>query len=104
MTVAGKLVSQPYVDMTLAVMGAFGVAVERRDAAGGSASPRSRYRAARYAIEPDASAASYFLAAAAITGGSVTVEGLSRQSLQGDVAFCDCLEQMGCQVRGEPAA
>ena len=99
LAVAGKLVSKPYVDMTLAVMGAFGVAVGGRPASGGS--PRAAYRACRYAIEPDASAASYFLAAAAMTGGAVTVEGLSRQSLQGDVAFCDCLEQMGCQVRGD---
>jgi 3-phosphoshikimate 1-carboxyvinyltransferase len=52
-----------------------------------------------YAIEPDASAASYFWAAAAITGGKVTVEGLSRESLQGDVAFIDCLAQMGCEIR-----
>ena len=51
-----------------------------------------------YTIEPDASAASYFFAAAAIAGGSVSVEGLSMQSLQGDVAFCDCLRQMGCAV------
>ena len=58
-----------------------------------------RYRGLRYAIEPDASAASYFFAAAAITQGEVTVEGLSRGSLQGDVAFCDCLRQMGCDVR-----
>jgi 3-phosphoshikimate 1-carboxyvinyltransferase len=57
------------------------------------------YRGLRYAIEPDASAASYFFAAAAITQGEVTVEGLSRASLQGDVAFCDCLGQMGCDVR-----
>ena len=56
------------------------------------------YRGRTYAIEPDASAASYFFAAAAIAGGSVTVEGLSRNSLQGDVAFCDCLRQMGCEV------
>ena len=56
------------------------------------------YRGRTYAIEPDASAASYFFAAAAIAGGSVTVEGLSRDSLQGDVAFCDCLRQMGCEV------
>ena len=56
------------------------------------------YHGRTYAIEPDASAASYFFAAAAIAGGSVTVEGLSRDSLQGDVAFCDCLRQMGCEV------
>ncbi len=58
-----------------------------------------KYRGRTYAIEPDASAASYFFAAAAIAGGSVTVEGLSRDSLQGDVAFCDCLRDMGCEVR-----
>jgi 3-phosphoshikimate 1-carboxyvinyltransferase len=52
-----------------------------------------------YRIEPDASAASYFFAAAAVCGGSVTVPGLSRQSLQGDVAFVDCLEKMGCGVQ-----
>ncbi len=98
LAIAGRLVSKPYIDMTLAVMGAFGVAV----AAGPpwQIAPGT-YRACRYAIEPDASAASYFLAAAAVTRGAVTIEGLSRQSLQGDVAFCDCLEQMGCQVRGD---
>lgn len=96
--VAGRLVSRPYVQMTLGVMRAFGVEMEfenlRRFATPGS----QRYRACRYAIEPDASAASYFFAAAAITGGEVTVEGLSRDSLQGDVAFCACLERMGCAV------
>jgi len=51
-----------------------------------------------YAIEPDASAASYFWAAAAILGGRVTVEGLTEHSLQGDVAFVDVLQQMGCRV------
>jgi 3-phosphoshikimate 1-carboxyvinyltransferase len=56
----------------------------------------------RYCVEPDASAASYFWAAAAITGGTVTVEGLGRQSLQGDVGFCDCLRQMGCRVEERP--
>jgi 3-phosphoshikimate 1-carboxyvinyltransferase len=62
----------------------------------------SRYRGQRYDIEPDASAASYFFAAAAITGGSVTVEGLGRFSLQGDIALCEYLEQMGATVRYAP--
>ncbi len=97
LSVAGNLVSRPYVDMTLGVMRAFGVAVES-DGPRFRISP-ARYRAADYAIEPDASAASYFLAAAAVTRGTVTVEGLTRQSLQGDIAFCDLLERMGCQVR-----
>jgi 3-phosphoshikimate 1-carboxyvinyltransferase len=60
--------------------------------------PGGCYRGCRYAIEPDASAASYFFAAAAIAGGSVSVEGLTRQSIQGDVAFCECLQKMGCLV------
>ena len=61
---------------------------------GGSTFRRRHYRGRVYSIEPDASAASYFFAAAAITGGEVTVEGLSRESLQGDVAFVDCLRKM----------
>ena len=61
--------------------------------------PRGCYQGREYAIEPDASAASYFFAAAAVTGGRVTVEGLGRDSLQGDVAFCDCLARMGCEVQ-----
>jgi 3-phosphoshikimate 1-carboxyvinyltransferase len=56
------------------------------------------YQGRAYAIEPDASAASYFFAAAAITGGTVTVEGLGTESLQGDVAYVDVLEHMGCTV------
>jgi 3-phosphoshikimate 1-carboxyvinyltransferase len=96
----GTLVSQPYVRMTLAVMKAFGVQVATSMSLDELriASPR-KYIACPYAIEPDASAASYFWAAAAITGGEVTVEGLSRESLQGDVDFVLCLEQMGCEVR-----
>src|SRR5205085_7822008 len=51
-----------------------------------------------YSIEPDASAASYFWAAAAITGGRITVSGLNRKSIQGDVRFVEVLQQMGCRV------
>jgi 3-phosphoshikimate 1-carboxyvinyltransferase len=93
----GPLVSQPYVLMTLNVMSAFGVNVAREEFAEFNIYP-SRYESREYAIEPDASAASYFWAAAAVTGGRVTIEGLSDASLQGDVAFVDCLERMGCQV------
>jgi 3-phosphoshikimate 1-carboxyvinyltransferase len=96
--VEGRLVSKPYIRLTLAVMDAFGVHVDAGDLSRFQV-PRRAYKAREYAIEPDASAASYFFAAAAITGGEVTVEGLSRNSLQGDVAFCDCLQQMGCEVR-----
>ncbi len=100
--VVGELVSRPYVDMTATLMRSFGVAVELKDGPSGSLrcliDGRDGYRAIDYPIEPDASAASYFWAAAAITGGEVTVTGLGPDALQGDVHFVDCLEQMGCQV------
>jgi 3-phosphoshikimate 1-carboxyvinyltransferase len=90
------LVSAPYVAMTAAVMRAFGVDVERDGEAW--VVPEGRYRATTFAIEPDASAASYFFAAAVLTGGRVTVPGLGRGSLQGDLAFVDVLERMGAVV------
>jgi len=86
------LVSVPYVEMTKAVMAAFGV-----EAAGLSVAPGG-YRATDYAVEPDASAASYFLGAAAVAGGRVTVRGLGTGSLQGDVGFADVLARMGATV------
>ena len=97
--VEGTLVSRPYVAMTLAVMEAFGVRVDNRKFRRFDVRP-GRYRGRDYAIEPDASAASYFFAAAAITGGTVTVEGLGTESLQGDLAFVDVLEHMGCPSSG----
>ena len=97
----GTLVSQPYIRMTLAVMRSFGVEIPERDLAHFHIAP-GHYIGRTYEIEPDASAASYFFAAAAIAGGRVTVLGLSRDSLQGDVAFCDCLAAMGCAVRYAP--
>jgi 3-phosphoshikimate 1-carboxyvinyltransferase len=99
--VLGELVSVPYVAMTSRVMQAFGAEVSGKPT-GPIEIAASGYSAADYAIEPDASAASYFWAAAAITGGDVTVEGLSRESLQGDVGFVDVLEQMGCTVEHRP--
>lgn len=96
LAVDGVLVSVPYVQMTRRVMEAFGGEVAATaDYSEIRVSNRRRYRGREYAIEPDASAASYFFAAAVITGGKVTVEGLTRDSLQGDVAFVACLEQMG---------
>ncbi len=95
--VAGDLVSQPYVVMTLAVMRAFGVDCPSDDLQRFTI-PTGAYRGRAYEIEPDASAASYFFGAAAVTGGRVTVEGLSRRALQGDVGFVDVLERMGCEV------
>lgn len=134
--VRGELVSRPYVEMTAEVMRAFGADVElvapesqapeapadsgRAVADEGTsvwegAAPTGLecrigakgYRGREFSIEPDASAASYFWAAAAITGGTVTVEGLHPAAMQGDVAFGDVLEKMGCEVRvrgeGDPA-
>lgn len=98
LNVEGRLVSKPYVAMTLAVMRSFGVDVPEGGLSRFTIAAPQCYAATRYPIEPDASAASYFWAAAAVTGGTVTVAGLSRQSLQGDVAFCQCLAQMGCEV------
>jgi 3-phosphoshikimate 1-carboxyvinyltransferase len=98
--VDGELVSRPYIELTLAVMRSFGVAVDAGHFQRFEI-PRRHYLATDYAVEPDASAASYFFAAAAITGGELTVEGLGRESLQGDIRFCDCLAQMGCEVRYE---
>jgi 3-phosphoshikimate 1-carboxyvinyltransferase len=92
------LVSKPYVDLTIDVMRSFGATVEGLHVA------FSGYNGRRYAIEPDASAASYFFAAAAISGGRVRVEGLGRASKQGDVAFVEVLERMGAAVTWEDDA
>lgn len=99
--VAGPLVSQPYVRMTLRIMESFGAHIQDSSLQRFEIDAPTTYRGRDYVIEPDASAASYFWGAAAITGGTVTVLELSRDSLQGDVAFCDCLEQMGCRVQWE---
>jgi 3-phosphoshikimate 1-carboxyvinyltransferase len=99
--VQGRLVSQPYVAMTLAVMEEFGVTIGNRKFRRFSVRP-ARYRGRDFAIEPDASAASYFLALAAITGGTIGVEGIGGTSLQGDTAFADILEYMGCSVARTP--
>jgi 3-phosphoshikimate 1-carboxyvinyltransferase len=96
----GPLISKPYVDMTCSVMNSFGVEVD----SGPETSNQfvipagQKYQATAYAIEPDASAASYFWAVPAILGGTATVHGLTEKSLQGDVGFVRCLEKMGCEV------
>ena len=97
-TIEGLLVSIPYVEMTLQVMRAFGAQVDHSEYDTFLVDPTRRYQGRDFVIEPDASAASYFWAAAAITQGDITVTGLSRRSAQGDVMFCDCLAQMGCRV------
>ncbi len=102
--VHGELVSQPYVEMTASVMRAFGAKVELSRP---TVTPDENlhvqigtpgYQGVEYEIEPDASAASYFWAAAAITGGSVEVLGLTPNAIQGDVNFCQALRKMGCDL------
>ena len=112
--IVGEVVSEPYIEMTVRMASQWGLIIPadgpRRyesPAVGGLGWPNED----TYPIEPDASSASYFFATAAITGGSVTVRGMQRDMLQGDVKFVDCLQQMGCEleygddgitVRGRP--
>ncbi len=93
-----ELNSKPYVDMTIAIMQDFGVSVERDGYRYFRVAPASFSSLPIYAIESDASAASYFFAAPAICGGTVRVENISCRSKQGDIAFLDVLRQMGCTV------
>ncbi|HUG17052.1 MAG TPA: 3-phosphoshikimate 1-carboxyvinyltransferase [Thermomicrobiales bacterium] len=100
--VDGELVSRPYIDITAATMRSFGVELHHEGYRRLWVTDGQRYVAREYVIEPDASAASYFYALAAVTGGTVAVEHLPPTSAQGDVTFVDALERMGCVVtRGE---
>jgi 3-phosphoshikimate 1-carboxyvinyltransferase len=110
-SLVGPVTSEPYVVMTLRMMEQFGVGASVHDQCGQTISRAiqvnpGRYRppaGGQYAIEPDASNASYFMAAAAlIPGSSVTIEGLGKQSLQGDVAFAEVLGTMGANVQWKP--
>jgi len=95
--VQGTLISQPYVRMTIALMQRFGVAV--REDHGEFVVPAGVYRSpGRFVVEGDASGASYFLALGAIAGGPVRVEGVGRDSVQGDVRFADALAAMGARI------
>ena len=101
LAIVGELVSHSYVEMTAAVMRSFGAVVEvgpnQVTVAG------SGYRPVRsFAVEPDASAASYFWAAAAVSSGTVQVEGLGTPSVQGDTAFASLLAEMGASVSESP--
>ncbi len=97
-TVRGKLIARPFVDMTLGVMADFGVAVERDADLRFRIRSGQRYRGRAYRIEPDALGAHYFFAAAAVTGGRVRVNGIGRHSTQGDARFVEVLATMGATV------
>jgi 3-phosphoshikimate 1-carboxyvinyltransferase len=95
--VDGNLISRPYVAMTTELMRRFGVDVQ--DAGGEFVVPPATYRSpGRFVVEGDASGASYFLALGAIAGGPIRVEGVGRDSVQGDVRFADSLAAMGAEV------
>ncbi len=96
--ILGELTSKSYVDITLDIMQTFGVSVENESYRKFTVKAGGRYRAQTYAVEGDASSASYFFAAAAVTGGEVTVTRLNPNSVQGDIQFPKVLERMGCQV------
>lgn len=100
--VAEGFLSRPYVSMTVEVMRRMQVEVVSDGQSRYVVPGFQRYRGSSHHIEPDASAAGYFWAAAAISGGTVTTPGLGRDSLQGDVGLVDLLERMGCRVSAEP--
>jgi len=101
----GDIPSVPYLKLTTAIMDRFGVAVLEQYRKGQArlivAAPQ-RYQGAPFVVEPDASNATYFIAAAAVAGGKVTIEQLGTDSVQGDTRFVDVLEQMGCRIERKP--
>ena len=101
--VVGELISKPYIEITLAMMKRFGVSVERQEWQSFVVFGGQRYRSpgAIY-VEGDASSASYFLAAGAIGGGPLRIEGVGSDSIQGDVSFADALALMGAQITMGP--
>jgi 3-phosphoshikimate 1-carboxyvinyltransferase len=101
--VVGELISKPYIDITLNLMARFGVAVERDGWRAFRIPAGVRYRSpGTVFVEGDASAASYFLAAGAIAGGPVRVEGVGQDSIQGDVRFAEALAAMGARIEMGP--
>ena len=97
--VVGELISKPYIDITLNLMRRFGVQVQRDDWRSFTVAAGARYASpGTIHVEGDASSASYFLAAGAIAGGPVRVEGVGRDSIQGDLRFVEALEQMGATI------
>ncbi|NHZ41121.1 3-phosphoshikimate 1-carboxyvinyltransferase [Massilia aquatica] len=101
--VVGELISKPYIEITLNLMRRFGVTVEQDGWQSFTVQPGQRYTSpGTIHVEGDASSASYFLAAGAIGGGPIRVEGVGRDSIQGDVRFAEALEQMGATItRGD---
>ena len=106
-SIKDELISAPYVSLTIGLMKKFGVNVQIDGEMAGTPSfsiPASeKYTSpGSILVEGDASSASYFIAGAAITGGTVTVRGCGSESVQGDVAFADVMEKMGAKVTWAP--
>ncbi|ORM74976.1 3-phosphoshikimate 1-carboxyvinyltransferase [Pantoea wallisii] len=98
-SIKGDLVSKPYIDITLHLMRRFGVEVDNQNYQRFVIKGQQQYHSpGDYLVEGDASSASYFLAAAAIKGGTVRVTGIGRNSVQGDIRFADVLEKMGAVI------
>ncbi|PSU97112.1 3-phosphoshikimate 1-carboxyvinyltransferase [Photobacterium kishitanii] len=98
-TIKGDLVSKPYIDITLHIMAQFGVKVENRDYQQFVVKGCQQYQSpGEFLVEGDASSASYFLAAAAIKGGTIKVTGIGKNSIQGDIQFADALAAMGADI------
>jgi 3-phosphoshikimate 1-carboxyvinyltransferase len=101
--VVGELISKPYVEITLNLMARFGVAVVRDDWRAFHIPAGARYASpGTVHVEGDASSASYFLAAGALGGGPLRIEGVGRDSIQGDIAFADALARMGANLTAGP--
>ena len=100
--ITGELVSRPYVDMTIRMMREFGVSITEDEQNSFTIPPGQKYEGRTYAIEGDASSASYFWAAAAITGGRVKVNNIGDSSIQGDAGFPRILEEMGATIKTGP--
>ena len=94
-------VSKPYIDMTIDVMTQAGVSVSREGYSRFQIDGNQRYRPGRFDVEPDISQAGYFWAAAAVTGATITVSGISQDSRQGDLQLLDVFSSMGCTIRVE---
>ncbi len=99
--VRGEIFSRPYVEMTLDIMADFGIRAEAAPSFTYFRIPQGGYQGTRYAVEGDASGASYFWAAAAVTGGRVTVANVPVPSLQGDTGLVPLLARMGCDISNE---
>ncbi|OCG03421.1 3-phosphoshikimate 1-carboxyvinyltransferase [Gilliamella apis] len=98
-TIIGDLVSKPYIDITIKMMALFGVSVINNQYQTFVIKANQTYQSpGSYLVEGDASSASYFLAAAAIKGGTVRVTGVGKKSLQGDTQFAHVLEKMGAKI------